>query len=60
MDLKKNKINNLKFNINDDIHIFLATLQNLIDELERIDFDISDNIKVGILNRSLPENLRLD
>ncbi|KAG4083376.1 hypothetical protein H8356DRAFT_1363860 [Neocallimastix lanati (nom. inval.)] len=57
MDLKKNKINNLKFNINDDIHIFLATLQNLIDELERIDFDISDNIKVGILNRSLPENL---
>jgi len=54
----KNRINFLKFNINDDIHIFLATLQNMLDELEIIDSDISDNTKVGILNRALPENLR--
>jgi len=54
----KNRFNFLKFNINDDIHIFLATLQNMLDELEIIDSDISDNTKVGILNRTLPENLR--
>ena len=54
----KNRINFLKFNINDDIHIYLATLQNMLDELEIIDSDISDNTKVGILNRALPENLR--
>jgi len=38
-----NRINFLKFNINDDIQIFLATLQNMLDELEIIDSDISDN-----------------
>jgi len=54
----KNRINFLKFNINDDIHIYLATLQNMLDELEIIDSDISDNTKVGIINRALPENLR--
>ena len=54
----KNKINLLKFDINGDIHIFLATLQNMLDELEIIDSDISDNTKVGMLNRTLPENLR--
>jgi len=37
---------------------FLATLQNMLDELEIIDTDISDNTKVGILNGALPENLR--
>jgi len=54
----KNRINFLKFNINDDIHIFLATLYNMLDELEIIDSDISDNTKVGIPHCALPENLR--
>ena len=54
----KNKINNLKFNEDDDINIFIATLQNAIDEYEVIDHDISDSSKAGILNRALPENLR--
>ena len=54
----KNEINLLKFDINGDIHIFLATLQNMLDELEIIDSDISDNTKVGMLNRALPEDLR--
>jgi len=27
----------VKFKINDDIHIFLETLQNILDELEIID-----------------------
>jgi len=54
----KDKINKLKYNLEDDVHIFLAFLQNLLDELERIDSDINDNIKVGILNRALPENIR--
>ena len=36
----------------------MAKLQNAIEELENLDHDISDNIKAGILNRSLPENLR--
>jgi len=52
------KLNRLKFTIDDDIHIFLATLQNMIDELEIIDTDLSDSVKVGILNKALPENLR--
>ena len=54
----KNKINSLKYTTDEDIHIFLAALQNLFEELERIDTDISDSNKVGILNRTLPENLR--
>jgi len=54
----KDKINKLKYNLEDDVHIFLAFLQNLLDKLERIDSDINDNIKVGILNRALPENIR--
>jgi len=36
----------------------MAKLQNAIKELENLDHDISDNIKAGILNRFLPENLR--
>jgi len=32
-------------------------LQNLIDELEKIDNDFSINTKIGNLNRSLPESL---
>jgi len=54
----QNKINNLKYNEDQDINIFMAKLQNAIEELENLDHDISDNIKAGILNRSLPENLR--
>jgi len=46
----KNKINSLKYTTDEDIHIFLAVLQNLFEELERIDKDISDSNKVGILN----------
>jgi len=54
----RNKLDRLKFTTDDDIHIFLATLQNIIDELEIIDTDMSDCVKVGILIRALPENLR--
>jgi len=54
----KDKLNKLKYNMEDDIHIFLSKFQNLIDDLERIDSDLSDNVKVGMLNRSLPENIR--
>jgi len=43
----KDKIENLKYNINDDIHIFIAMLQNLINELENIDGNIPNNIKLG-------------
>jgi len=57
MELKE-KLNNYKYDEDQDINIFIANLQNLIDELERIDNDMSDSTKVGILNRSLPDNLR--
>ena len=48
----------LTYNIDEDIHIFLAILQNLINELEKIDGDINDSVKVGIVNRALPEDIR--
>jgi len=54
----KNKINNLKYNEDEDINIFIATLQNLIDELENISHDLGNEVKAGILNRSLPDHLR--
>ena len=53
----ENKINLLKFDINGNIHIFLATLQNMLNELEIIDSDIFDNSKVGMLNRAFSENI---
>ncbi|OUM69811.1 hypothetical protein PIROE2DRAFT_2241 [Piromyces sp. E2] len=57
LDLKE-EINNMKFNIDEDIHIFLAILQNHIEELENIEGDLPNNTKAGILNRCLPENLK--
>jgi len=54
----KNKINNIKYNEEDDINIFIAKLQNSIDELENIYYVLSDSVKAGILNRSLPKILR--
>ncbi|OUM58159.1 hypothetical protein PIROE2DRAFT_16638 [Piromyces sp. E2] len=54
----KDKINDMKYSINEDIHIFMSTLQNYIDYLENIEGDLSDNSKVGILNRGIPEDLR--
>ena len=54
----KNKINSLKYSEDQDINIFMATLQNAMDELENIDHDIGSNVKAGILNRCLPDNLR--
>jgi len=54
----KKKLNSLKYNEEQDINIFIATLQNLIDELENIDHDMEPSTKAGILNRALPENLR--
>jgi len=55
----KNKLDNLKYNPEVDINILMAVLQNTIDELERIDNDdIESSVKVDILNRSLPEELR--
>jgi GAF domain-containing protein len=52
------KIKLMKFNIDTDINIFLVNLQNLFDELEKIDNDIPQNTKIGILNRLLPGNSR--
>jgi len=52
-----NKIENLKFN-NKDISIFIANLQILFTEIAKIDSEISDSSKIGILNRWLPESLR--
>jgi len=54
----KTKIDNLKYSEDQDINIFIAILQNYLDELENVDHDISDNVKAGILNRALPDNLR--
>ena len=54
----QNKIETMKFDTKTDINIFIANLQNLIDELEKIDNDLSINTKIGILNRCLPEDLR--
>jgi len=39
--LLNDKINMLRFTLEDDIHIFLAILQNLIDELEQIDMNLA-------------------
>lgn len=33
-------------------------MENIFDELEILNYNISDDARVGILNRSLPENLR--
>ena len=57
MKLKK-KLNELKYNKKKDINIFMSELQNIIDDLEKLDGDMNSNTKVGILNRTLPENLR--
>ena len=38
----KNKMNNLKYNEEDDINIFIDKLQNAIYELENIDYELSD------------------
>jgi len=46
----------LKYSVNDDISIFIANLQNLINDLEDIDGALSS--KIGILNRFLPPDLR--
>jgi len=54
----KDKIDNAKFNIDDDINIFVTTLQNDFIELEKIDHDITDSSKVEVLNGSLPQELR--
>ena len=57
LELKK-KLNELKFEEKQDINIFMVDVQNTIEELEKIDEDLSTSTKVGILNRALPENLR--
>jgi len=54
----KLKLENLKFHPNIDINIFIASMENIIEQLDNIDTPLTDNIKVGILNRSLPEFLR--
>eukprot|EP00833_Pecoramyces_ruminatium_P000736 jgi/Orpsp1_1/1174768/evm.model.c7180000051328.1 len=48
----------MKYNTEIDINIFIAELQNTIDELESIDVDLEASTKAGILNRCLPEELR--
>ena len=57
MELKK-KLDELKYDEEKDINIFMSELQNIIDDLEKLDGDMNSNTKVGILNRTLPENLR--
>jgi len=52
-DGTKKKLEEIKFDEDKDINIFMAELQNTIDELERIDTDFTSSIKVGILNRAL-------
>eukprot|EP00833_Pecoramyces_ruminatium_P007340 jgi/Orpsp1_1/1181372/evm.model.c7180000076991.1 len=54
----KEKLEKAKYNINIDINIFISFLQNIFDELESLDYKITDDARVGILNRSLPEDLR--
>jgi len=54
----KNKLDNLKYNPEVDINIFITELLNTIDEHEKIDNEIELSVKAGILNRSLPEELR--
>lgn len=54
----RHKLETIKYNEESDINIFVAELQNIIDELEKIDNDMEPSTKVGILNRALPENLR--
>jgi len=56
----KNKLEEIKFDEDKDINIFMAELQNTIDELEKIDTELTSSTKVGILNRALPENLRIN
>jgi len=52
------KLEELKYDEDRDINIFMSELQNLIDDIEKMDGDMTNNIKVGILNRTLPEHLR--
>jgi len=54
----KSLLKNSKYDSEIDINIFLASLDNIFEDLEYIDSTVSDETKVGILNRSLPENLR--
>jgi len=54
----KNKITSLKYNTELDINMFITDLQNKISQYEKIDTNMSNSTKVGILNRSLPENIR--
>ena len=56
MELKK-KLDELKYDEEKDINIFMSELQNIIDDLEKLDGDMDSNTKVDILNRTLPENL---
>jgi len=57
IDLKE-EIDNMKYSINYDINTFIVILQNSINDLENLEGDMADPIKVDILNRALPENLR--
>ena len=54
----KEKLDKLKYDPNMDINIFISFMENIFDELEILNYNITDDARVGILNRSLPENLR--
>ena len=54
----KNKITSLKYNTELDINMFITDLKNKISQYLKIDTNMSNSTKVGILNRSLPENIR--
>jgi len=54
----KNKITSLKYNTELDINMFITDLKNKISQYLKIDTNMSNSTKVGILNSSLPENIR--
>jgi len=55
LELEK-EIKGMKYNIDEDINIFLTNLQKLINDL--VDGDISTTSKIGILNKYLTLNLQ--
>jgi len=54
----KERLDKLKYDPSIDINIFISFMENIFDELEILNYNIPDDARIGILNRSLPENLR--
>jgi len=56
LELKK-KINEMIFQKEQEINIFVIDLQNTIEEQEKINEDLNKNTKVGILNNFIKFNI---